>query len=426
MLGWVRDILIRSGISETAATRLSYAIDFGIILIIGLVARYVLRTVIVHIVHAHARRTKNQWDDALIDKHVFRRIANFVPILLFYGLAEEFGSIDYAIVRLAGVAIVLNAVFVIAAILDAGECIYRSYDISKERPIKGFVQVVKIILWIIGSIIAVGLILDKSPWLFVSGIGAMSAVLLLIFRDSILGFVAGVQLTSNDMVRIGDWIEMPRFNADGEVIEITLNTVKVQNWDKTISMIPAYSLISDSFRNWRGMQESGGRRIKRSVHIDVTSVTFCTEEMLDSLEHIERIRDYVSSRRAEVRSYNEQRGVDTETLINGRRMTNLGTFRAYMAAYLQDHSHIRHDMITMVRQLPPGPQGLPLEIYAFADETTWVTYEEIQADIFDHILAAAPQFGLRIYQAPSGQDIRFISGGEHEATGPCDEDTTSS
>jgi len=406
MLGWVYDIFIQNGLSESTAQRLSLVVDFIVVLLIGLAVRYVLNIILVRIVHAYAKRTKTVWDDALIDTHVFERIVHFVPLLLLYGFSGEFSGIETYVVRITNVLIVLNLVYVMSAILNAGESIYRTYPVSRRRPIKGYIQIIQLLIWILGIIIAVATLLDKSPWLFVSGIGAMTAVLMLVFRDSILGFVAGVQLTTNDMVRIGDWIEMPKYDADGEITEITLNTVKVQNWDKTITMLPAYSLISDSFRNWRGMQDSGGRRIKRSIHIDVTSVGFCTEEMLDSYEDIGLIQEYVKTRRAEVASYNENGKIDTSVPINGRRMTNIGTFRAYIAAYLQNHPDINHAMTTMVRQLAPDTHGLPLEIYAFTNTTAWLRYEGIQSDIFDHIMAAAPIFGIRIHQYPSSQDIR--------------------
>ena len=402
----IADILARYGMGTNTAESISVVILFSAVLAAGFLIRFILSRLVNGAVRAYAARTKNTWDDALVDKRVFDRIANFVPAMLMVATAGEYGSAAAVVERLSSAAIILNFIYVIAAVFDAGECIYRTYPVSRQRPIKGYLQVIKIVLWIMAAVVAVGTLLDRSPWLLVSGIGAMSAVLLLIFRDSLLGLVAGVQLTTNDMVRIGDWIEMPKYNADGDVIEITLTTVKVQNWDRTISMIPAYALISDSFRNWRGMQEAGGRRIKRAVHIDVTSVMFCTEEMLDAYERIELVRDYVRSRRREIADYNAGCSIDTSLPVNGRCMTNVGTFRAYLAAYLSAHPRIHHGMITMVRQLEPGKTGLPLEIYAFTSDTAWVAYEGIQADIFDHVLAAAPLFGLRIHQGPSSHDVR--------------------
>ena len=243
--------------------------------------------------------------------------------------------------------------------------------------------------------------------------GAMTAILLLVFKDSILGLVASIQLTSNDMVRIGDWIEMPKYGADGDVIDVTLHTVKVQNWDKTITTIPSYALISDSFKNWRGMAESGGRRIKRAIYIDLTSIKFCTSEMLDRFEKFQLITDYIRTRKAEITEYNQEHQVDTSELINGRNLTNVGTFRAYLVAYLHHHPKIHQDLTFLIRHLPPGEQGLPIEIYVFSNDQVWANYEAIQADIFDHIFSVVPMFDLRLFQNPTGADFQqFTATGE--------------
>jgi miniconductance mechanosensitive channel len=245
----------------------------------------------------------------------------------------------------------------------------------------------------------------KNPGFFLGGLGAFTAVIMLIFKDSILGFVAGIQLTRNDMVRIGDWIEMPKYNADGDVIDVSLNTVKVQNWDKTIATIPTYVLMTDSFRNWRGMADSGGRRIKRALYIDMNSIKFCTEQMLDRFARFEFIRDYIDRKRKEVADYNVENHVDDSQLVNGRRLTNVGTFRAYVEAYLRNHPKVHQDMTFLIRQLAPTEHGLPLEIYVFSNDQVWANYEAIQSDIFDHVLAVVPQFDLRVFQTPSGMDL---------------------
>ena len=248
-------------------------------------------------------------------------------------------------------------------------------------------------------------LIGQNPLIILSGLGALSAVLMLIFKDSILGLVAGVQLSSNDMVRVGDWIEMPKYNADGDVIDITLNTVKVMNFDKTITMIPSYALISDSFRNWRGMQLSGGRRIKRSFYVDTSSISFCTKEMIEEFQKIDYLTDYVTTRLNEINEYNMEHKINTESKVNGRQLTNVGVFREYILQYLRNHPKIHKDMTLIVRQLAPGDNGLPLEIYAFSNDTNWVVYESVQADIFDHIFAVMPTFGLRAFQNPTGHDI---------------------
>jgi miniconductance mechanosensitive channel len=256
------------------------------------------------------------------------------------------------------------------------------------------------------AIFAISIIIDKSVLVLLTGLGALTAIILLIFKDSILGLVAGIQLVANDMVRPGDWIEMPKYGADGDVIQITLNTVKIRNWDKTITTIPTYSLISDSFKNWRGMSESGGRRIKRALPIDMTSVKFCTPEMIDRFSRIAMLRDHIERKTKELREYNERNEIDQSVPVNGRRMTNLGTFRAYLVAYLRAHPKIHQDMTFLVRQLPPSDKGLPLEIYVFSNDQVWANYEAIQADIFDHLLASLPEFELRPFQSPTGDDVR--------------------
>jgi len=276
---------------------------------------------------------------------------------------------------------------------------------ARRRPIKGYLQLVKILAYVVGIVLMATTILGQSAAGILGGIGAMSAVLLLVFRDSILGVVASFQIGANDLVHLGDWIEMPNYGADGDVIDISLQTIKVQNWDKTISSIPIYALISDSFKNWRGMAESGGRRIKRSVSIDMRSVRFLTQEDIERFRRFSRLRSYLEAKLSEVESYNREHGIDTADSVSGRRLTNLGTFRAYVAAYLRDHPQIHNDMTFLVRHLPPGPTGIPVEIYVFSRDQAWANYEGIQADIFDHLLAVLPEFDLRVFQEPSGWDI---------------------
>jgi miniconductance mechanosensitive channel len=270
---------------------------------------------------------------------------------------------------------------------------------------------IKIVVGFTAAIIVLSILIGESPTVLLGGLGAMTAVLLLIFKDSILGFVAGIQLSTNNMVVIGDWIDMPKYGADGDVIDITLTTVKVQNWDKTITTIPTYALISDSFKNWRGMSESGGRRIKRSVYIDMTSVKFCTAETIERFRKIQYLSEYIENKTRELDEYNTARGVDNAVLVNGRRMTNLGTFRAYISAYLRNHPKIHQNMTFLVRHLEPTPQGLPIQIYVFSNDQVWANYEAIQADIFDHILAVIPEFDLRVFQYPAGADLRRFTGG---------------
>jgi len=280
--------------------------------------------------------------------------------------------------------------------------------LASRLPIRGIFQGIKLVAAIVAVILAAALRVGKSPLILFSGLGAMTAILLLIFKDPILGLVTGIQLSANDMLRVGDWLEMPQYGADGDVIDISLTTVKVRNWDKTITSIPSYALISDSFKNWRNIEKVGGRRIKRAVLIDATSVRFATDEDLENLRKARLLTSHIEAKVQEIEGYNRERGVDPDFPINGRRLTNLGLFRAYLVAYLGANEHINHNLTYMVRQLAPSAEGIPLEIYGFANNTSWVPYEGIQSDIFDHVFAAVSELGLRVHQSPTGYDIRRL------------------
>jgi miniconductance mechanosensitive channel len=300
---------------------------------------------------------------------------------------------------------ILAVVLSVGSVLTAANAIYSTRPEHKERPIKGYLQVVKILLYVAACVVIVATLMDRSPWLFLSGIGAMTAVLLLIFKDTILSLVASIQLTSNEMVRVGDWIEMPQLGADGDVIDVALHTVKVQNWDKTITTIPTHKLISESFKNWRGMSDSGGRRIKRSLFLDLNTIRFLEAEEIERFGRFALLKDYIGEKREELAEFNQQPGRDLSLRADTRQLTNVGTLRAYIVNYLRAHPSIRQDMTLIVRQRDPGPNGLPLEIYTFTNDTRWAAYEDIQSDIFDHILAIVPEFGLRVFQTPSGHDF---------------------
>jgi miniconductance mechanosensitive channel len=299
---------------------------------------------------------------------------------------------------------------VLDSMLSSIQEIYQRFEISKKRPIKGYLQIVKIFLFIIGTVLVVTTILGTSPVGLLSGIGALSAVILLVFKDSILGLVASVQLSANNMIRIGDWIEIPDFGVDGDIIDVTLQTVTVRNWDMTIATVPIYTLISSSFRNWRGMTESGGRRIKRALYIDMNSIKFCDKELLSRLWRFRLLKDYLTEKEQEIAAYNQSLNIDEENeYFNGRRLTNIGTFRAYVSAYLHAHPMIHDDMTFLVRHLAPTDRGLPLEIYVFSADQRWAWYENIQADIFDHLLAVLPLFDLAVYQSPGSLDLRLLA-----------------
>lgn len=356
-----------------------------------------------------ASRTASTWDDALVEQGAVSRISHLIPAYaLYYGVTLIEGIDERIVAVVQNVALaygVLSIVRAISAMLSAINVIYESGGNAVERPIKGYIQITKIIIYCLGAILVVSALIDKSPVILLSGFGAMTAVVLLVFKDTILSLVASVQLSSLDMLRVGDWIEMPEFNADGDVIDVALHTVRVQNWNKTITTIPTHRLISDSFINWRGMEESGGRRIKRSLALDMRSVRFLEQTEIDHFKRFALLKDYIGGKLQELTEYNANLKEKTDADVNMRRLTNLGTLRAYIINYLRNHPKIHKGMTMMVRQLQPGANGLPIEIYCFTNTTAWVEYEGIQADLFDHLLAILPEFGLDVFQSPSGADI---------------------
>jgi miniconductance mechanosensitive channel len=397
------------------------------LLILSWIGNWVAVSVFRGGIRRFAKRTTSTWDDRLIEGKVFARIANIVPaIILYYGiapalglsgvdLAETEGAAAFAAVLIQRAAlsfIVVSIVMAANSFLNAANDIYNdSYAEAKNRPIKGYLQVVGMVLWMGAGVIVVSVMADRSPVVFLSGLGALTAVLMLVFRDTILSLVASLQIMSNDMIRIGDWVSMPQANTDGDVIDIALHTVKIQNWDMTISTIPTHKFISDSFQNWRGMSESGGRRIKRSLALDLSSVHFLTKQEIDRLSTFELLRDYMSEKREALAKYTEETaGLAPDVEPLKRRLTNVGTYRAYVLEYLKANPKIHKDMTLLVRQLSPTPQGLPLELYCFTNDTAWTNYEGIQDDIFDHLIAILPEFGLEAFQEPAGTDFGRLGG----------------
>ncbi|WP_323813744.1 mechanosensitive ion channel family protein [Cellvibrio sp. NN19] len=389
------------------------AVATGIFILTGLLLHFLLHSVILRAFKKSANKSQLPWGLALFKHKLLNRIA-----LVFQGVVllvqvriwlPQEGEITDVLQTLAYLWILFYLLLSLYALLNFIEDILRPASRKRNIPIRGIFQSIKLIAALITIILIISVLIDKSPLILFSGLGAMTAVLSLVFKDTILGFVAGIQLSANDMLAVGDWLEMPKFGADGDVIDISLTTVKVRNWDNTITTIPAYSLIADSFKNWRGMTESGGRRIKRAVYIDATSVKFLQQDDIVRLRRAALLSDYIEKTIAEIETENKQAGVDLTSPVNGRRLTNLGTFRAYLRMYLKQHKSIHNNMTQIVRQLAPEAQGIPLEIYAFSSDTGWVNYEAIQSDIFDHIFAVVPEFGLRIYQAPSGYDMQQIS-----------------
>ncbi|MDA1191857.1 MAG: mechanosensitive ion channel family protein [Candidatus Poribacteria bacterium] len=409
---WLLDAL---GIDRFSTTFQPLATTFVtglLVLVISFVVNWITKKIILRVVERAVQRSRSDWDDVLFDKGVFTRLSHIAPALIVYYSAPLFNMSPGStgpqmwVTRLATGYMAVVGIIVADAFLSSILALYERTEAARNRPIRGYIQAVKLFLYLIGGIVVVATLAQQSPWKLLSGIGALTAIILLIFRDSILGLVASIQLSANNMVRIGDWIEMPKYGADGDVIEITLQTVKVLNWDKTITTIPAYALISDSMKNWRGVFESGGRRIKRAIHIDQNSVKFLDDATLTEYEKFAFVADYVKNRRTEIAAWNEERGFDMSVRVNGRRMTNLGTFRAYLNGYLRAHPRIHQDMTFLIRQLAPSEHGIPIEIYVFTNDTAWVNYEGIQADIFDHILAVIPEFDLRVFQTPSGKDLQ--------------------
>jgi len=410
--GIIEAWLTRIGLNKVIAEDIADFTGLIVVFILAVIAYFVAKKLIVNIVHTLAKKSKNKWDDIFAKKRLFVRLSYFAPAFIIYFFSPLVipGHKDtFTIIQLIlGIYMIIMVLVVLNTFLNSVLDIYNSYEVSVTRPIKGYVQVVKITLYIIGGIIIIANLLDKSPTTLLLSLGTFSAVLMLIFKDPILGFVGGIQLTANNMVKIGDWISMPKYGADGTVIDISLTTVKVQNWDKTITTIPTYTMVTDYFQNWRGMEESGGRRIKRSVNIDMTSVKFCTPEMLEKFKKIKIVSQYITDKDLEIEEYNNINGIDNSVLVNGRRQTNLGVFRAYLKNYLKNKPEINLDMTFLVRQLQPTAEGVPMEVYVFSRIQEWTTYEDIQSDIFDHILAVIPHFDLRVFQNPSGSDFKEL------------------
>lgn len=401
-----RGLLANYGISESANAYLPGIMMIVVIILLCVTANFVTKKIILRLITQIINKKKFKWGKIFLEHKLFHKASHIVPAIIIHYFAPAFPSYEIWIEKAAQFYMIAVIIAVLNTLLNTANEIYMNFEVSKVRPIKGFIQVLKIIVFIVGGITLISILIDKNPLLLLSGLGALSAILMLIFKDSILGFVAGVQLSTNDMIRVGDWVEMPKHNADGAVVDITLNTVKVQNWDMTITMVPSYAFVSDSFKNWRGMQDAGGRRIKRSVYIDTTSIRFCTQEMLERFRKIRYLTEYIDKKEKEIEAYNIANKITVEGKANGRNLTNIGTFRIYIQKYLQNHESIHKGMAIMVRQLSPVDNGLPLEIYCFTNTTRWADYEAVQSDIFDHILAVAPEFELRIFQKPGGYDMR--------------------
>ena len=408
----INEYLVTLGTGQSLADSLDQFIAVGLLLLLAFSANFICRTVLLHVVTKLVKNTKVTWDDVLFDKKVLVNLSRMVaPVLIYVLLPVVFPrepDVVSFLQRLCMIYIIATFLRFINVFLLAIYHVYSEKEQFKDRPLKGLLQTAQVTLFFIGGIAIVSILMNKSPAVLLTGLGASAAILMLVFKDSIMGFVSGIQLSANNMLRVGDWIVMSKYGADGTVIEVTLNTVKVRNWDNTITTIPPYALVSDSFQNWRGMQESGGRRVKRSIRIDMNSVKFCTPEMLDKYRKIHLLADYIDETERVISEYNEMHHIDNSLLVNGRRQTNLGVFRAYLNNYLKNLDAVNQEMTCMVRQLQPTEQGIPIELYFFSAIKEWVVYESIQADVFDHVLAIIPEFELRVFQNPTGSDFREL------------------
>jgi len=380
------------------------------VLLLAYLGYLVTKKIFLAIIRRIVKRTKTDFDDILLNVKFLRLLADITPVLIIHEFAYLIPSVQIHIEMITEILIIILILLAINTAFTSFNEIYERSSKYSDKPIKGYLQVLMIILSIIGIVIIIGVITGQSPWGILTGIGAITAIIILIFQDTILAFVASIQISMYDLVRKGDWIEVTKYGADGDVIDVSLNVIKVQNWDKTISVIPTHKLIDGSFKNWRGMQLAGGRRIKRAIYIDLSSVKFCTGEMLNRYKNFYLIKDYLEHKKEEINKYNNEHKIDLQEIVNGRRLTNLGTFREYLKAYLRQRSDVHQGLTFLVRHLEPGPHGLPIEIYVFAKTIEWAEYEDIQADIFDHVFAVIKHFDLKVFQFPTGGDFKKFPG----------------
>ncbi|MCS5626731.1 MAG: mechanosensitive ion channel family protein [Planctomycetes bacterium] len=407
-------------------------IGVAVLLATAIISYFLMRAIILPLISRWVAESKNKIDDMLLDPQLLHRICLLAPFTVIYLLvsgtayvpealsgylpavfrSNDLGSTWWApLERINEALIVLLVTLAVSAAINAFNSVYQTFEISRQRPLKGYLQIVKLLAFAFGAVIIIAILTGQSVGYFVTGLGAMTAVLLLVFKDTILSLVASIQLTQNDMVRVGDWIEIPGAGVDGDVIDVALHTVKVQNWDKTIATVPTAQLIQKSFRNWRGMSESGGRRIKRSLSIDMSTIRFLEEDEIERFSRFSPLKQYMESKLDELDSHNKENDPGPDLTWDPRRLTNIGTLRAYIIQYLRSNKRLHQEGMTLlVRQLQPGSQGLPIEIYCFANDTAWANYEDIQADIFDHLLSKLPEFGLKVFQEPSSSDFKSLAG----------------
>jgi miniconductance mechanosensitive channel len=398
--------------NEFTADIVYYILITIALLLVCAILNFIINRVVLKLITKLIRNNKYKWDDVLLETKLFQRIALIVPGVLIYSFASLYNNLQVIIQKAAIIYILVVISMVFKSLLAALDSIYRQNPVSNERPLKGLLQVIEIAVYVVVGIAVISILIDRNPIYLLSGVGAVTAVVSLIFKDIIIGFVSGIQLVWNDMLRIGDWVEMPKYNTDGDVLDITLYSVKIQNWDKTISTIPTSAFITDSFKNWKGMREYGGRRVKRSFLIDMCTIKICSYEMIERFKKIELINEYMEEITKEIDTFNNENNINTELHINGKQLTNLRVFRTYLTNYIKNTIERRPESTTIVRQLAPTENGIPIEIYLFVADTKWVNYETIQADVFDHILSVIDIFELRMFQNPTGYDIKQLKKGQ--------------
>lgn len=408
MFDFLKNFLVDAGVRSVTA---EYAVEITVlvlVLIVSAVAKFITDKIFKVTLSRTIRHKKYRWHNILVRSKFFKRLSHFVPIAILYSASPFFKTYGATMQSFLNYYILFVIAMLIDSFLTALNDVYNTLAVAKKRPIKGLVQIVKISIYCLIIIVVIAKLLGQSPFVILGSVGAFSALLMLIFKEPIVGFVSGIQIAANDMIRIGDWVEMPKYDANGEVIDISLTTVKVENFDNTITTVPTYAFISDSFKNWRRMQERGGRRIKRSILIDINTIKFCTPEMIEKFKKMDYISEYVTTMEKQLTAYNKE-NTTSDDIFNGIHLTNIGLFRIYLQNYLNHNEFIHQDMAKIVRQLDPEKDGLPLEIYTFTTLIQWEDYEKLQSDMFDHIIAIAPEFDLRIYQSPSSTDFRNLA-----------------
>lgn len=411
MLENLENWLLNNGINETFAQLFKVAISLATIAILALLADYIVRKIILVFVARIAKKTETEWDDILVERKFFHKLAHFAPAVVIYStihiaLYDYSPKLTLFFYDLTKIFMTFVSLLVVNSFLNAVHDVYQTLPVAKSRPIKGYLQVINIIAYFLGGIIIIAILINKNPASLLFGLGASAAVLMLVFKDTILGLVASIQLSANNLVKPGDWIEMPSRKIDGTVTEISLNTVKVQNYDRSINTIPTYALVSESFQNWQGMVESDGRLIKRSILFDMRSIKFCTQEQIEKFRRIDLLTEFIDNKSQEIEKSNIENNIDTKILVSEQRLTNFGVFRKYIEIFLRNNPNINQNTTIVVRHRQPSENGIPLEIYCFSKEKSMANYEEVQSNIFEHILSIIPEFELKVFQRPSGDDFK--------------------